>query len=233
MQDIDKIVENEIIDKINTSIKVKTAGAVNNMAQTVTFCNQKYLRLFEVLVDKVLDVAYVVLSNDGFNVVIQITDDMQPIKKGAVLDMPKPFYHRGTPRALNSEWSQISNDEQNKLPGVWLLNPVDETFSLKNDVERTAEIMLFIMCSADLKHDVTEDLREKNVFPMLQMAKEIERSIASNQLFFNRLESYKTRDYSIFGTENTNGMIKQIIDSQLSGLSMAFSLEILKENCNC
>lgn len=233
MQDIDKIVENEIIDKINTSIKVKTAGAVNNMAQTVTFCNQKYLRLFDVLVDKVLDIPYLVLSNDGYNVVIQITNDMEPIKKGAILDIPKPFYHRGTPRALNSEWSQISDDERDKLPGVWLLNPIDETFLLKNDVERTAEIMLFIMCSANLEDDVTEDLREKNVFPMLQMAKEIERAIASNPKFFNRLETYKTRDYSVFGTENTNGMIKQIIDSKLSAVSMGFSLEILKGNCNC
>jgi hypothetical protein len=104
---------------------------------------------------------------------------------------------------------------------------------LKNDVERTAEIMLFILCSADLRKDVTEDLREKNVFPMLQLAKEIQRAIDKNVQFFNRLESYKTRDYSIFGSENTNGMIKQIIDSNLSGLSMAFSLEILKGNCNC
>lgn len=68
---------------------------------------------------------------------------------------------------------------------------------------------------------------------MLQLAKEIQRAIDSNVKFFNRLESYKTRDYSIFGSENTNGMIKQIIDSQLSGLSMSFSLEILKGNCNC
>ena len=233
MLDIDKIVENEIIAKINTAIKVKTASTVVDGEQTLTFCNQKFLRLFDVLVDKVLDISYLVLSNDGSNVVVQITDDMNPIERGAILDIPKPFYHRGTPRALNSEWSQISNDERNKLPGVWLLNPIDEVFSLKNDVERTAEIMLFIMCSADLKHDVTEDLREKNVFPMLQLAKEIERSIASNPKFFNRLESYKTRDYSIFGTENTNGMIKQIIDSELSALSMGFSLEILKDNCNC
>lgn len=228
MLDIDKIVENEIIAKINTAIKVKTASAIVDGEQTLTFCNQKFLRLFDTV--SFGDTTFDIVSNDGLNVVIST---LTPIEIHSIMNISLPFYHRGTPRALNSEWSQISNDERDKLPGVWLLNPVDETFSLKNDVERTAEIMLFIMCSADLSHDVTSDLREKNVFPMLQLAKEIERAIASNPKFFNRLESYKTRDYSIFGTENTNGMIKQIIDSELSALSMAFSLEILKENCNC
>lgn len=228
MLDIDKIVENEIIAKINTAIKVKSASAIVDGTQTLTFCNQKYLRLFDTIGfgDATIDI----VSNDGLNVVISTET---PIEVHSTMNINLPFYHRGTPRALNSEWSQISNDERDKLPGVWLLNPVDESFSFKNNVERTAEIMLFIMCSADLKHDITQDLREKNVFPMLQLAKEIERAIASNPKFFNRLESYKTRDYSIFGTENTNGMIKQIIDSELSGLSMAFSLEILKGNCNC
>ena len=228
MLDIDKIVENEIIGKINTEIKVKTASAIVDGQQTLTFCNQKYLRLFDSVGfgDETIDI----VSNDGQNVVITTAT---PIAVNSILNINLPFYHRGTPRALNSEWSQISNDERDKLPAVWLLNPIDETFSLKNDVERTAEIMLFILCSADLRKDVTEDLREKNVFPMLQLAKEIQRAIDKNVQFFNRLESYKTRDYSIFGSENTNGMIKQIIDSNLSGLSMAFSLEILKGNCNC
>jgi len=228
MLDIDKIVENEIIAKINTEIKVKTASAIVDGQQTLTFCNQKYLRLFDSVGfgDETIDI----VSNDGQNVVITTAT---PIAVNSILNINLPFYHRGTPRALNSEWSQISNDERDKLPAVWLLNPIDETFSLKNDVERTAEIMLFILCSADLRKDLTEDLREKNVFPMLQLAKEIQRAIDKNVKYFNRLESYKTRDYSIFGSENTNGMIKQIIDSQLSGLSMAFSLEILKGNCNC
>lgn len=228
MLDIDKIVENEIIGKIDTKIRVKTASAIVDGQQTLTFCNQKYLRLFDSVGfgDETIDI----VSNDGQNVVITTAT---PIAVNSILNINLPFYHRGTPRALNSEWSQISNDERDKLPAVWLLNPIDETFSLKNDVERTAEIMLFILCSADLRKDVTEDLREKNVFPMLQLAKEIQRAIDKNVQFFNRLESYKTRDYSIFGSENTNGMIKQIIDSNLSGLSMAFSLEILKGNCNC
>jgi hypothetical protein len=228
MLDIDKIVENEIIAKINTNIRVKTASAIVDGKQTLTFCNQKYLRLF----DSVFfgDTEIEVFSNDGENVVI-LTDT--PIERNSILNIAIPFYHRGTPRALNSEWSQISSDERDKLPAVWLLNPIDETFSLKNDVERKAEITLFILCSADLSHDVTEDLRQKNVFPMLQLAKEVQKAIDSNVKFFNRLETYKTRDYSIFGSENTNGMIKQIIDSQLSGLSMSFSLEILKGNCNC
>jgi hypothetical protein len=228
MLDIDKIVENEIIAKINTNIRVKTASAIVDGKQTLTFCNQKYLRLF----DSVFfgDAEIEIFSNDGENVVILTAT---PIERNSILNIAIPFYHRGTPRALNSEWSKISSDERDKLPAVWLLNPIDETFSLKNDVERTAEITLFILCSADLSHDVTEDLRQKNVFPMLQLAKEVQKSIDSNVKFFNRLETYKTRDYSIFGSENTNGMIKQIIDSQLSGLSMSFSLEILKGNCNC
>ena len=232
MTDIDEIVEKEIVLKIDTSIKVKTASALNGTLQTITFCNQKYLRLFQVLVNKTTDVGYAIQSNDGHSVVVMVNDPSEEIKKGDILNMPLPFYHRGTPRALNSVWTLLSNDERNKLPAIWLLNPIDEAWKNENDIERTADLMLFIMCESS--HDeLTKDLRQKHVFPMLQLAKEIERAIASNPLWFNRLNGYKTRDYSVFGTEDKNGMIKNIIDSELSGLSMAFSLEILKGNCNC
>jgi len=229
MLDIDDLVYKQIIDKIDNSIVIKTATPLVDGEQTLTFCNQKYLRLYEVLTND--EGGFVVKSNNGTNVLI--SNFGTELKKGDVLYIPKPYYHRGTPRALNSEWSQISNDERNKLPAIWLLNPVDEQWNEYGDIERVSEIQLFIMCEADLVHDVTTDLRKKNVFPMVKLAQEIERSIKKNKQYFNPLNSYKTRDYSIFGSENTNGMIKQIIDSNLSALSMSFSLEVLKGNCNC
>ena len=233
MQDIDKIVETEIVLKIDASIKVKTASALNGTLQTLTFCNQKYLRLFEVLVNKQTDIGYSIESNNGTNVVININDPLEIVKKGDVLHIPIPFYHRGTPRALNSIWNDLSDDERNKLPAIWLLNPVDEAWKSYGDIDRVADIMLFFMCEADFEKDLTKDLRKKNVLPMLALAKEVEKAIERNKKWFNPLNGYKTRDYSVFGTEDKNGMIKNIIDSNLSGLSMAMSLEILKENCNC
>lgn len=233
MQDIDKIVETEIVLKIDASIKVKTASALNGTLQTLTFCNQKYLRLFDILVNKQTDIGYAIQSNDGTNVVINVNDPLEIVKKGDVLHIPIPFYHRGTPRALNSIWNDLSDDERNKLPAIWLLNPVDEAWKSYGDIGRIADIMLFFMCEADFEKDLTKDLRKKNVLPMLALAKEVERAIERNKKWFNPLNGYKTRDYSVFGTEDKNGMIKNIIDSDLSGLSMAMSLEILKENCNC
>lgn len=233
MQDIDKIVKTEIVLKIDASIKVKTASALNGTLQTLTFCNQKYLRLFEVLVNKQTDIGYAIESNNGTNVVINVNNPLEIVKKGDVLHMPIPFYHRGTPRALNSIWNDLSDDERNKLPAIWLLNPVDEAWKSYGDIDRVADIMLFFMCEADFEKDLTKDLRKKNVLPMLALAKEVEKSIERNKKWFNPLNGYKTRDYSVFGTEDKNGTIKNIIDSDLSGLSMAMSLEILKENCNC
>ena len=228
MRDIDEIVEFEIVQKIDTKIRVKTASSVVDGLQTLTFCNQKYLRLFRKLYFGETEI--VVKSNDGLNVIIETT---VPIAVNSILNIPLPFYHRGTPRALNSIWNDLSTDEREKLPAIWLLNPVDEAWKSYGDIDRVSEVTLFFMCEADFNNDLTKELRKKNVFPMIQLSKAIEKAIEQNKLWFNPLNGYKTRDYSVFGTEDKNGMIANIIDSDLSGLSMGFSLEILKENCKC
>lgn len=55
MLDIDKIVENEIIAKIDTKIRVKTASAVVDGKQTLTFAIKSicvYLILFSLVTQK-------------------------------------------------------------------------------------------------------------------------------------------------------------------------------------
>lgn len=68
MLDIDDLVYKQIIDKIDSSIVIKTATPLVDGEQTLTFCNQKYLRLYEVLTNETE--GFVVKSNNGTNVLI-------------------------------------------------------------------------------------------------------------------------------------------------------------------
>jgi len=77
-----------------------------------------------------------------------------------------PYYFRGTQRAVNSEWKAFTDDERTKLPMIWLINPIEETFFRKDPRERLSEIRLFLLCSADFENDLTKDFREQRLWTL-------------------------------------------------------------------
>jgi hypothetical protein len=89
------------------------------------------------------------------------------------------------------------------------------------------------LTKANFADDWTKEHREKNVIPLINLADEIVKSINKNQLYFNRLIDFDVKDFARFGTEDTTGIIKNIIDAKLSGVEMRFSLDVLKQNCKC
>lgn len=231
MRDIDDIVEEEIIAKIDNVLTVSYASEVVNQEQTVRFCDMKYLRLYLGFV--MGNNGYSIISIDGEEVTVTVFDGIDPLEVGNQVTIERPFYFRGTPKAVNSEWKAFSDNEMDKLPMVWLVNPVEEEFFRNDPKERRSDIRLFILCLADFENDLTKNFREKNITPLLALAKEINNAINKNPSHFNKLNSYRTRDFSKFGVEDRTGIVKYIIDSNLSGVDMRFDLETLTENCNC
>ena len=233
-EDISDILEFQIVDKIDNTVKVVYASAVENNAQTIRLCNAKYLRLFGQLwfLDDSEYFDVITYNEDGSLLVAPSNEGVEAFK-GQTLKLEKPYYLRGTARAVNFEWNKLSEIEGFKLPLVWLVNPTPEKFFTDPPIERNSDLRILLLCYANFADDWTKEHREKNVIPLMNLADEIVKAVNLNQLYFNRVLDYDTKDFAKFGTEDNSGIIKNIIDANLSGVELRISLEVLKQNCNC
>lgn len=243
VRDIDDIVEQDIINKMDVSVKITSATLIND-SYKITLCNQKYARIMSKLFQETIDVngdAVTVeweIALDSFDedgsFLVTNSDPFYTLKSGDVLRLPLPHYFRGTPLAVNGEWRAFSPFEWDKLPMVWLAQPTDEEWhSDENVLERTADITLFFLASANFRDDFTKDLRVKQVVPLMSMAN-LAIDHVKNAPAFGKGLSYNTRDFSKFGRETEKGIERNIIDSDLSAVRLRMSLPIYKNNsCDC
>jgi hypothetical protein len=233
-QDISDIIEFEIIEKLDTTVKVVYAGPVENNTQIIRLCDVKFLRLFGVMwyLDESEYFSVLTYNEDG-SLTITASNEGIEAYKGQTLKLKKPFYLKGTPRAINFEWNKLSEIEGLKLPLVWLVNPTNEKFISDPPIERTSDCRLFLLTKANFADDWTKEHREKNIIPLINLADEIVRTVNRNQLYFNRLIDFDIKDFARFGTEDTTGIIKNIIDAKMSGVEQRLSLDVLKQNCKC
>lgn len=231
MRDIDDIVKDEIIDTIDNTLTIKTVTAVGlDGYQVITFCDMKYLKLFSYVT--LGNFNYTIVSIVGQNVTVSTPNTHPVLVAGNVVSMPSIYYYRGTRKAVNTEF-KLRSENWEELPLIWLVNPIEETFYRKDPRERSSEIRFFLLCNADFENDLTKDFREKNIVPLLALAESIYQSVNANTKMFNKLNEYRTRDFSKFGVEDTTGVIKSIIDSNVSGVDLRFTLETLVQPCNC
>jgi hypothetical protein len=50
---------------------------------------------------------------------------------------------------------------------------------------------------------------------------------------FETIENYEVITFSRFGVEQQNGMFKNILDANLSGVELRITLKKYKQNCKC
>ena len=234
-QDISDILEFEIIDKIDTTVKVVYASPVENNTQVIRLCDVKFLRLFGVMwyLDESEYFSVLTYNEDG-SLTIKASNDGIEAYKGQVLKLKKPFYLKGTPMAVNFEWNKLNQVQGLKLPLIWLLRPIKQKFFDDSILDRRSELVLYLVCEANFADDWTDELDEKNVIPLLNLANEIVNAINNNKKMFNKVLDWEALDLSKFGTEEKNGMVKNILDAKLSGVELSVSLEVREQTeCKC
>lgn len=244
VKDIDDIVE-EIVANMDVTVKVKSALPPVTIAERyrLTLCDMKYVRLVGELAQDYIDedgepaIRYWAIldgtfQEDGSFGVNNLDPDAE-LNAGDVLTMKRPYYFRGTPRATNKEWLVFSEDHRTKLPMIWLVQPTTETwYGIEDQRERESRIRVFFLAEADFANDFTKDHRVKQVVPLLNMA-EVFVDYVKDSGGFNRKFEYTTRDFSRFGSETENGIVKNIIDANLSGVELKMPLTPYRQNCDC
>lgn len=143
-----------------------------------------------------------------------------------------PYFITGTKLATNREWTIATADITQKTPIIWLLETIREkVFGRGSAFEREMEIRMFFLDETNPGEFYTEDHRREVVTPMYKLAQEFIRVIQANPNF-KQIDEYNLKTFSRFGVENDQGVFKNVLDANLSGVELTMVLTKYKENCN-
>lgn len=230
MKDIVYIVEQEIVDKMNRNVTVKSF-----VGNTLTVCTFKWARVGSIVEDA-FDNTYQITSVDYDNNLLEISPLGMYSFSGTNLILNKPSFFVGTPLSTNREWSQFDIDQRKKVPFVWMVEPTRERFKdLGDPISRESELRIVFLDSNDVEQWYTKDTHDNRLQALYNMVEEFIEAVRSNRLvFFSDDLEYTTKNFTKFGKETTQGVETNIIDANLTGIDLQVTVKVKRDyKCNC
>lgn len=197
-------------------------------------CNLKWARVGKIVIDPETGNSFTIVSieNDGL-VLEPLPTNPTGQSAGGVLLLPNPFYLSGTKIAANNEWSKVTNSLMAKTPIVWLLELIRfKRYGRESTIDFESELRLFFLDETNVTQYYTSDHRSNVVVPMTQLGDEFLSTLAKNRAF-KVIEQSEFITFSRFGVEQDQGVFKNILDANLSGVELRLTLTKYKSNCKC
>jgi len=217
----------DLVLKIDNTIQ----GSYDPLTGRTLVCNTKWARIGKVVKDAE-DKEYLIteLVTDEYLVATPLIGETN---LSGLIYLPELFFITGTKRATNTEWTIADANLSNKLPLVWLLEVISETgFGKMSAVEKEMDLRLFFLDETDPSQYYTADHREQVVKPMQKLMLEFIK-VVENERTYKPIENYRFKTFSRFGVENDKGMLQNILDANLSGVSLELTLTRYKLKCKC
>lgn len=217
-----------LVSNIDNSLEGKH-DASNNRTY---MCDTKWARVGKIIKDS-LNTEFKIVNIDYDNYIIA-----EPVNGGSdVLDgvgyLNNPFFITGTKKATNMEWTLADSNLENKLPLIWLLEIISETgYGKSSALEKDIDTRLFFLDETDPSQYYTKDHREQVVIPMQKLMLAFLKEVETDKMY-KTIENYRYKTFSRFGVEQETGVIENILDANLSGVALEFTLTRYKQNCKC
>lgn len=217
----------EIIAGIDNKILIDSFDIIE---QKFVTCQTKWMRVGKIVTNA---------DGDWFLITEMETDQWfkcDALDTGGLVDvafLPVPFGITGTKINANIEWLKADPDLTKKTPIIWLLEMIRfTTFHRGSPIEFETDLRLFFLDETDVVNYYTMDHRTNVVQPMNKLIDEFMRVIESNPIFklVERLDRFT---FSRFGVERENGAFQNVLDANLSGVELRFTLVKFKGNCKC
>jgi hypothetical protein len=233
MEDIVNIVKREIIDKMDVSLSISNIEILEVAPEVfiskITVCDIKWARIGKYVIDEI-GVFFNILEIDYNLNLITVQNSFESLS--GLLYVPHYFY--GTPLQVNSEWGAVTKIEVNKIPFIWLIEPLNEnTFGRDNSLERTSEIRLLFVDGRFVTNWKVKDIHEFRIQSLLNMVDQFKESVNGNRIF-QRVTDYRVKTLTKLGSESEQGFLKNILDANLTAVELRFTLPIYKGyDCKC
>ena len=224
MEDIVKIVEREIVAKMDTELTLENVDG-----GTLTVCSVKWARKGKYILNE---------ANQTFQIVgVDYTENkifLQDAFVGEKAFLYRPILVHGTPKETNEEWTKNPIFELDKLPVIWLVEPTEERpFGRESALERESDLRLVFFDSRDETQWTVKNIHDERTQSLLNMVDAFEKAIRANRIF-KRLVSSRVRNLNKLGTENLGSFEKNIINAALTALDYRNTLSIYRSNkCEC
>jgi len=228
---IDATIEiQEIIDEINCKID----GNYNALDGRTYFCHTKWARIGKTITDANGIVFLITdLSVDEWIIAEQLIVTDPVINLDGECTLQKPFFITGTKLATNREWTIATNNLEDKTPLIWLLEIISETgYGRESTIERDIVTNLFFLDQTDPSQYYTVDHRKQVVTPMGNLMQEFIKTVEKIRMW-KTVNEYTYKTFSRFGVETDAGAIENILDANLSGVSLNITLSKYRANCKC
>jgi len=225
INEISNIIEN-VVSKMDSTI----VGVWNPTDERFETCKTKWARSGKQITDQSNEKFIIDQVNPNEWLILKPT--IIPVQSG-IVQLPKPFFITGTKMATNKEWTLAEKNLTKKTPLIWLLGSItSERFGRESTIQFEADLRLFFLDETDIVNYYTSNHISNVVYPMEQLVDEFLETIKRDRNF-GTIESWEIIDFARFGVENEQGMIKNILDANLSGVELRLTLKKYKENCNC
>lgn len=214
-----------IVGKLNTEIEPN---------EWVT-CDGKWARVGKIVIDPATGNSFTIVSavENMYFVLEPLPTNLTSDAPGNVLLLPNPFYLSGTKIAANNEWSKVSNSLMAKTPVIWLLELIRfRRFGRESAIDFESELRLFFLDETNVTQYYTSDHRSNVVSPMNQLGEVFLNTIQANRQY-KVIEQSDFITFSRFGVEQDQGVFKNILNANLSGVELRLTLTKYKQNCKC
>jgi hypothetical protein len=227
-KDVTKQIQN-IVNSITNEIN----GVYDPLTERTNVCSTKWLRVGKKVIDATLNEFVVTEIEPGEWIKAKNENDPTLFLDG-MFTIPEPYFLAGTKLTANREWTLPTNDVTQKTPIVWLLDAIRyRKFGRENPTDFETDLRVFFLDETDIVNFYTMDHRTNVVEPMTELINDFLNVINANVQFKPILE-FDLITFSRFGVEVENGMFENILDANLSGVELRFTLSKFKENCkNC
>ena len=240
MIDIYNIVKQQIFDKLDKTIKVKSLEPVSGRLKMYVCGSVKWARVGKTLRTNTSLANFPIVSVDYVNnsMILDFPKDPEgaPISwTGDTGTLNDVYFFIGTPLRTNAEWLSFSNNEMLKTPFIWLVEPTREKkLGVSSIIERESDIRLLLLDNNNSANWLTKNVHENRLGALYNLASEIENVANDNVKWFKEIETVDVKNYTRFGTETPQGFEANIIDADLTGVEMRFTLKVIKQAyCNC
>jgi len=220
------------IEKIINQMDNSLIGSYDVNDGKTYFCKTKWARVGKTIKDSLGNEFLIQeVAEDSYIIAEQkvVTDPV--INLDGLCFLTPPFWITGTKLSTNREWTIANDHLESKLPLIWMLEVVNETgYGGESAIERDMELNLFFLDETDPAQYYTKDHRVNVVQPMQNLMVEFIATIKRLRIY-KTVTEYTFKTFSRFGVEQDNGVIENILDANLSGISLNITLSKYKENC--
>lgn len=230
MKDIAYIVRDEIVAKMDNTIKVKSISG-----NDLTICGGlKWVAVLKIVKDN-LDNEYRVTDVDTVTNIVTTEPLGAYSFTGKLLYLNRPHFFTGTPVATDTEWTKYTEDESDKTPFIWMVEPTSESVLDDQDssIERNSNIHIVFLDTNNVEDWLTLDTHAYRLQALYNMRTEFINAVKKNTLF-QGISNSTVRNITKFGTEKNGSFQANIIAANLTGVDNRLTLSIYKEDdCNC